>query len=72
MERNYLFMRAESLFCLQLVACCCRLLQHELEQGILKEIHLQDFKMCHNFTFIWNKGSVFTEQYKVICEELQK
>ena len=42
----------------------------ELENGILREIKLKDFQVFHDFAFIWNKGSVFSENYRKICEML--
>lgn len=42
----------------------------ELKSGNLKEIELTDFKMQHDFDFIWEKGSIYTEKYLEICEEL--
>ena len=42
----------------------------ELEAGILKEIRLSDFKMQHDFDFIWEKGSIYTDKYVAICKEL--
>lgn len=42
----------------------------ELKAGTLKEIHLTDFKMQHDFDFIWEKGSIYTGKYLDICEEL--
>lgn len=42
----------------------------ELKNGTLKEIALSDFKMQHDFDFIWEKGSIYTEKYLRICEEL--
>lgn len=44
----------------------------ELKNGTLKEIRLLDFKMQHAFDFIWEKGSIYTEKYIGICEELLK
>ena len=44
----------------------------ELKDGTLKEIRLSDFKMQHDFDFIWEKGSIYTEKYIGICEELLK
>lgn len=35
----------------------------ELERGRIKEIQLDDFKVSHDFTFIWNKNSVFSKEY---------
>lgn len=44
----------------------------DIENGTLKEIKLKDFNIEHNFTFIWNRGSVFSKQYTDICDELKK
>lgn len=46
--------------------------EKEIQSGVLKEIELKDFSMEHNFTFIWNKGSVFSQEYKNICLELKE
>lgn len=43
---------------------------NELANGQLMEIPMEDFKMFHDFTFIWNKGSAFSKEYLKICEEL--
>ena len=43
--------------------------KEELQKGILKEIVLDDFKLQHNFEFIWEKDSLFTEKYISISEE---
>ena len=45
--------------------------EKELEEGVLKEIALQDFCMQHDFDFIWEKGSIYTERYAAIGEELK-
>lgn len=29
---------------------------------------LKDFNVEHDFTFVWNKGSIFQERYKEICD----
>ena len=34
-----------------------------------KEIVLDDFKLQHNFEFIWEKDSLFTDKYISISEE---
>ena len=44
--------------------------QKEVSQGILKKIPLKDFSMTHDFTFLWNKGSIFADYYRQICREL--
>lgn len=36
----------------------------ELQQGILKEIKLKDFPLVHEFNFIWQKGSLFGDEYQ--------
>jgi DNA-binding transcriptional LysR family regulator len=43
----------------------------ELEEGIIREIKLRDFQVTHDFAFIWNKGSIFSENYREICEILK-
>lgn len=40
--------------------------------GILRHIPLMDFQITHDFTFIWNKDSVFTKEYENIFQELVK
>ena len=42
----------------------------ELDAGILKEIHLSDFKMQHDFDFVWGKNSIYTKKYIALCDEL--
>lgn len=46
--------------------------ERELNNGSLREIKLSDFHMRHEFTFIWNKGSIYSEDYKKICMELRQ
>lgn len=41
----------------------------ELNRGLLKEITLDDFKMRHDFDFIWEKDSIYTDKYLSICDE---
>ena len=43
----------------------------EINNETLKEIKLNDFNIEHNFTFLWNRGSVFSHEYHEICEELK-
>lgn len=47
-------------------------IEPELENGSLKELSLQDFHMTHDFTFLWNKGSIFADSYRRICVELKQ
>ena len=44
--------------------------EKEIQQGILKQIPLSDFMVMHDFTFIWNKDSIFSEEYAGIFQEL--
>ena len=45
--------------------------RNELESGILREIILDDVKVLHDFAFIWNKGSTFSQNYKDIFKILK-
>ena len=42
-----------------------------LESHSLKTISLNDFKVEHDFTFIWPKETVFSEEIRAICEEIR-
>ncbi len=44
----------------------------ELKAGVLKEIKLNDFKILHDFDFIWEKDSVYSNKYLSFCEEFSK
>ena len=44
----------------------------ELKSGRLVQIPLVDFMVMHDFTFLWNKGSLFSDEYEHIFQELQK
>lgn len=44
----------------------------ELQQGEISEIELKDFKVSHDFAFIWNKGSIFSQEYQHIFELLKQ
>lgn len=43
----------------------------ELREGLLKEIKLKDFQVTHDFSFVWNKGSIFAENYQEVCRLLK-
>lgn len=43
----------------------------ELKDGILREIKLKDFQVTHDFSFVWNKGSIFSENYQEVCKMLK-
>lgn len=40
--------------------------RQELERGELKEIRLKDFKLSHDFTFIWRRGSIYADMYRAL------
>lgn len=44
----------------------------ELEEGVLRELVLKDFKSMHDFNFIWRRGSSFAGEYRAIFEEMKK
>ena len=45
--------------------------EQEINDGRLRQIALSDFMVMHDFTFLWNKDSVFSQEYEVIFNELQ-
>ena len=48
-----------------------RAVEAELASGILRKIPLKGFAMQHDFTFIWEKDSIYTAHYQQICQELR-
>lgn len=42
-----------------------------LERKELREIKLSDFKMQHDFTFLWEKSSIFSDTIRQTCLELK-
>lgn len=40
--------------------------------GQLKEIRLDDFAVEHDFTFVWNKGSLYENEYRSLCRKLKR
>ncbi len=44
--------------------------EQELRKGTIQKILLSDFSMSHDFTFIWNKDSIFSGEYDHIFDEL--
>lgn len=42
----------------------------DLEQGRLRQIELDDFEETHDISFIWRKGSIFSQRYQKIYHEL--
>ncbi|MCC8025823.1 MAG: LysR family transcriptional regulator [Clostridium sp.] len=49
-----------------------RAVEEELRTGELRELKLQDFQMEHDFAFIWNRGSIYGDEYRNICREMQQ
>lgn len=45
---------------------------NELREKELKEIKIKDYNIRHDFSFIWNKGSIYTIEYQKICNEIKK
>ena len=45
--------------------------RREIEAGRLREIALKDFVVEHDFTFVWNRGSIYGEEYKATCRRLR-
>lgn len=45
--------------------------EQELNAGILQQIPLSDFSVQHDFTGIWNKDSIFSEEYAQVFEALK-
>lgn len=44
--------------------------EKQLQNHSLREIDLSDFHMEHEFDFIWEKGSIYSDKYSDICREL--
>lgn len=45
--------------------------EKEISNGTLKQIPLADFMVTHDFTFLWNRDSIFSKEYETIFEEFQ-
>ena len=43
----------------------------DIASGKLKEIPLEDFDESHEFTFIWRKNSIYSEQFEKLFELLK-
>lgn len=46
--------------------------EEELKNGILFDITPENFSITHDFTLIWQKGSMFASRYRTIFEEWKK
>jgi DNA-binding transcriptional LysR family regulator len=44
--------------------------RREIEEGTIVKIPLKDFSVFHDFTFIWDKKSLFADTYRKICDEM--
>ena len=44
--------------------------EKELSSGSLRELRLDDFSIRHDFTFIWQKNSIFSEEIRRKCCEI--
>ena len=42
--------------------------QDELKEGTLRYIPLADFRIFHEFNFIWRRGSIYAERYREIFQ----
>jgi DNA-binding transcriptional LysR family regulator len=63
----------------QLVASGCGItflyqiaVEEELETGILEKVDLKDFEVSHEFTFIWQKNSIFQKEYEMMYKRFQE
>lgn len=43
-----------------------------LSRGSLRQLRLCDFRVKHDFSFVWNKGSLFADTFRKICRELRE
>lgn len=44
--------------------------EKELNNGLLRHIKLHDFELSHDFVFLFNKGSIYTNEYQKICQQI--
>lgn len=45
--------------------------EEELRTGVLRELRIPDFHMTHDFDFIWEKGSLYSDGCRAFGEELR-
>ncbi len=45
--------------------------EKELAEGTLKMIELKDFSMKHDFTFLWQRDSIFSDEIRKVCHALK-
>ena len=48
-----------------------RAVRQELEEGKLVSIPLEDFYVTHDFTFIWRRGSIFSDYYQNLFQMIR-
>ena len=46
--------------------------KEELRTGTLEKVSLKDFEVSHEFTFIWQKESIFQNEYEEMYERLKE
>lgn len=51
--------------------CYRSVVARELAAGSLRQIDLPDFTLAHDFTFLWQKNSVFAPYYREVFAKLQ-
>lgn len=44
--------------------------EKELEEGSIRQVTLKNFRVSHEFNFLWRKGSIFSEEFHMLFEEL--
>lgn len=44
--------------------------KRELQQGLVRQIHLEDFVESHDISFIWRKNSIFADRYQQLHQML--
>lgn len=45
--------------------------EKEVRAGKVRKIELEDFNVVHNFSFVWQRGSFFDQEYRQIFDELR-
>lgn len=43
--------------------------EHELREGTLRDITPRDLSISHDFTLIWQRGSLYAERYRALAQE---
>lgn len=45
--------------------------KEEIEKGTIRELHPDNFSVSHDFTFIWNKNSIYAERIRSFAESFK-